>query len=359
MRGARILIVLFLLPLLAFANMASPIKEGTTVANPFLNQHVDILHENIRIVPDKDFETALFQIEYHIRSDQDGVNIPLLFYAWDFKDHFKVWVDGSAVELKEIPQNYQDLDGTPFEDFDYFFDVGSSSNTKQVTIYDRPWGGFIVTIDYLKYFETNLTKGEHLIKVEYQAKKWTDKSDWIKEYSFRYILSPAKYWRSFGTLQITLDGSHCDKRLATNLGIPKEGDPGQFATWSFSELPMEVLKVSYTPQVGILANVLISLTPIGICLICSATLMLLHWLFLRNSRSKVSEKAYWWLRLLSSLTVSFLFFVGYIYAYALIEQIIGPEFGGQFGYIFLIIVFYPVVAPLYWLVITALDRKAN
>ncbi len=42
------------------ANMASPFDEGTLGASPFISLYVDILSENIRIVPDERFETARF-----------------------------------------------------------------------------------------------------------------------------------------------------------------------------------------------------------------------------------------------------------------------------------------------------------
>ena len=33
----------------------------------------------------------------------------------------------------------------------------------------------------LQYFETNITKGKHIINVEYTAERWIDKWDWVSK----------------------------------------------------------------------------------------------------------------------------------------------------------------------------------
>lgn len=77
----------------AKANMASPFIEGTKAASAISSRHVDILHESIFIQIDENFHTAKYKVEYTIKSDVVGKQIPLLFCAVDYKDDFCVWLD--------------------------------------------------------------------------------------------------------------------------------------------------------------------------------------------------------------------------------------------------------------------------
>ncbi len=120
MRTLFISIILFT-AWLAKANMASPILRGTTGVNPFLSNHADITHERILIVPDKDFETALFRIEYTIRTDKSGEQVPLLFYASDFEDNFAVWMDDKKVFASPVSSSYRMDFGTGLKDFDSLY----------------------------------------------------------------------------------------------------------------------------------------------------------------------------------------------------------------------------------------------
>ena len=149
------------------ANMASPIIEGSLSFSPFISQHVNITHENILIIPDEKFETARFVIEYHIHAEQSGNQIPLLFYAIDFLNDFRVWLNGEEIQLSQVPEAYEVLQGTPFADFDYFFENNGTSSTRQVHIEESSSRGFYLNIDDLKFFETDLTEGNHIIRVEY------------------------------------------------------------------------------------------------------------------------------------------------------------------------------------------------
>jgi hypothetical protein len=74
--------------------MASPVKEGTLGTRPFISQYVHILHENLRITIDEDFQYADFEIEYIINAEKSGAQIPLLFYASEYYTNFEVTTDG-------------------------------------------------------------------------------------------------------------------------------------------------------------------------------------------------------------------------------------------------------------------------
>lgn len=78
--------------------MASPFIEGTKAASAISSRHVDILHESIFIQIDENFHTAKYKVEYTIKSDVVGKQIPLLFCAVDYKDDFCVWLDDRPVK---------------------------------------------------------------------------------------------------------------------------------------------------------------------------------------------------------------------------------------------------------------------
>ena len=349
-------IILFLIGRLCFANMASPIHEGTWTARPFISQYVDILKENILIVPDDKFETAQFKIEYHIKADRSGVQIPLLFYASEFKENFKIWIDDREIKLKQVPETYKKLEGTPFNDFAYFFDTKNRSETKRVLIEDSPSGGFYVSIDDLKFFETDLTEGNHIIRVEYVANKWIDRSDWVKEYSFRYALSPAKYWKSFGRLEITIDASRFDGNITTNIGAPTTGDLHSNGIWTFTSIPTEVLQISYTPCITPTAHTLLKISPTGLTLLLSIILILLHFISIRIYRKANPNKRFSWTMIVGSVIVPFLALFGYMYTFDIIDTAIGQEASRYHGYTFLIILLYPILLPMYWTIMWLVDK---
>ncbi len=102
---------------LAQANMASPIRRGTMTSTAFTSKDISILSEFIYIKIDKDYKTAKFIVEYTIQSEVTGRQIPLLFYAQDYKDSLFVWVDNQKVTIQDIPKEYTYFDNSPFSGF--------------------------------------------------------------------------------------------------------------------------------------------------------------------------------------------------------------------------------------------------
>ena len=97
-----LLIFSLLLQTSALANMANPVIEGTLGARPFVSQYVDVVHEDLSIKIDENFQYASFNVKYHINSSTDGFQIPFLFYASEYLDSFSVTIDGVKVEIQEI-----------------------------------------------------------------------------------------------------------------------------------------------------------------------------------------------------------------------------------------------------------------
>jgi len=198
--------------------MSSPIQEGTLSSSAFSSKDINILSEKINIKIDKQFKTVKFIIEYTIQSDIIGRQIPLLFYAQDYKDSFFVWVDNQRVAIQNIPYKYTHFHNSPFSGFSGVKHGNVNNNeSDEVSIHWNKNSSYVYKINDLKYFETDILKGTHKVRVEYTANVWTDISGWIKKYSFRYSLTPAKFWKSFGTLTINIQQEGEVRELSTNL----------------------------------------------------------------------------------------------------------------------------------------------
>ncbi|MBP9741274.1 MAG: hypothetical protein KBD28_11340, partial [Chitinophagaceae bacterium] len=155
--------------------MASPTKEGTMTSSAYSSKDIHILSEKILIRIDKNFNTAKFIVEYTINSDIIGTQIPLLFYAKDYKDNFSVWMDNQLVSIKPIPEQYINFYNSPFSGFKNNFEKDNSNNdSTSISWIKDSW--YIYKINELKYFETFINKGVHTVRVEYTAEAWTDAS---------------------------------------------------------------------------------------------------------------------------------------------------------------------------------------
>ena len=67
------------------------------------------------------------------RSDSAGSQVPLLFYAKDYKGAFRVWVDDKAVTLLDIP--HLTAGDSVVEKFSNAFSDGANSEKPAVTIH--------------------------------------------------------------------------------------------------------------------------------------------------------------------------------------------------------------------------------
>jgi hypothetical protein len=213
---------------------------------------------------------------------------------------------------------------------------------------------FYVTLDDLKYFETDVSEGQHTIRVEYIAENWLDRSGWINKYSFRYALSPAKYWRSFGTLEIELDGSKLSIKPTVNLGEPTSVSNG-ISTWKFTSMPKEVILVTLVPEMNSLARTLVRISPQGVMIILSLILAAIHLVaiyFYRQSH----QARYSWVVISGSIVLPLLMLISYMYSFDLIDNTIGPEATRYHGYTFIILLLYPIVMPIYWIMMWLYDR---
>jgi hypothetical protein len=345
----------FLLSVVAFAamaNMAAPWRKGTNSARPFTNQWIDILREDLTIKPGRHFRTAAYDINYHISAKKDGIRIPLLFIALDQSSDFLIEVDGKPVGLQGVPGEYT-TDHPGFRDFRYFFEEERSGNDDRVVVRDSPNGGKIYSLNALKYFTANLSKGEHDIHISYTAYRWQDLSDnWIKTYEFRYALSPANYWKSFGKFYLTIDASECSHPLELRLNKRTKVQPGTIVKHTFEGIPSEVLCLSYKPEIHGFPAVLLAIGPLGIALIIGIPLAIAHFLWVAARNRRRPEANNGWIIGIGGLFVPFVFFWTWINAYDWIDAALGPHSAGYHGYYSIgIIALSLLLVPIYFLAI--------
>lgn len=338
------------------ANMASPVRPGTYASSAFSSRNIDILHEHILLTPAKDFKTAVYSIEYLVRADSSDNHIPLLFHALDYQGDFRVYLDDRALSLQPLPEDYLQA-GTASYQMIFGTNGNNEDNAPKLIFLENDHRSYFEPGDFL-YFETDLPRGEHRIRVSYTAKAWTDRSGWVKTYSFRYSLSPARYWRSFGKLTIQLDTSLFAGALQTNLGSPASHEDSRI-NWHFNKLPADYFAISYTPPVNTLASILIGIGPLWLCILISTGLVLLHILLTRKFRERRPDARFSWILILGSIIVPFLALGSLPFAYDLIDSVIGPDAGRYHGYNFLVIVLYPFVFPVYGLILWWIDRSVK
>lgn len=350
-------LILLLIGQICIANMASPIWNGTYSGSAFSSRDIDIIKEKIYLKLDKDFKSAFYQIEYIINTDSNGKQIPLLFHAKDYKGDFKIWVDNQEVNLLDIPIGYKTIANSPFERFSNSFEQSSEKgDAKTVLVYWEKNSGFEYELNDLKYFETDLTKGEHRIRIEYTANVWTDISDWVKEYSFRYSLSPAKHWRTFGSLEITLDASDFKEALTSNLGQKTKRQDDSISVWNFSTLPADYFEIVYKPEISAFAKMMIAISPFGLTLTIGLLMALIHFIAVKKYRENKPTRKYSWVVIAGSITLPFLVLLVYIISYSIIDTAIGNEAGRYHGYTFLVMILYPFLLLAYWLAMWLADK---
>ncbi len=354
-RNYLVLFILFIYSF-SFANMANPIFEGTLGSRPFVNQFVDIVHEDLSITIDENFETARFNVKYHFNSSKEGTKIPFLFYASEYVDSFRIKLDGKEVLIKDISYDFKVPENTKFNDFSYFFESPTFNDYSSVVIKDTNNSGFYITLKDMIYFETDIPKGNHTIEVNYIATKWIDTWDWVNEYSFRYALSPAKYWKSFGTIDIQIDAKKCKEKLYSNLGSPNKGDINKIAIWNLDTIPAEILQIHYNPEISLTAKTLIKVTPLGLALILGVLLIFLHLWFIKWHRKRQPTKRFSFILIIGILFIPFLFLVTWMFSYNFIDYFIGEHAGHTHGYTFFLLVLYPFILIVYGFISWKYDK---
>lgn len=247
---SAVFVFIILLQISAKANMASPQLELLSGVSTISSRQVDILHEDLKITLDPFFNNVFFNVHYRIRTDKAGKQIPLLFVAESYKSNFIVEVDGKPVEILRIPESFYEsgrlMDYNP-----------PKIEVKPDEIYvDWPVFEKVYEKKDVQYFEVDLAQGEHSIAIRYEASAVSE--EFYGEYdivtnetSIKYLLSPAKLWKSFGGLNLTIDATNffkenTDAFIYSDFGNLSAKEPVK--RWEFDSIPQDYFYVSYQPK---------------------------------------------------------------------------------------------------------------
>lgn len=346
------LVFLFSLSFSVLGNMASPVRDGTKMGSVLSSKDIRILKENIHIKTNRYFQNAKYRVTYTIQTDTSGLQTPLLFLAMEYRNNFSVTVDNQPVKLldfhEQVTKDNLDKLLSPFSNY-FNSSIQFASNRDYRPLSYDSLHQRIQYSDNFKYFELNLSKGTHQITIEYNARVWRDLSDWITKYSFRYSLSPAKYWKSFGSLEIVLDRSDFKGSISTNLGKPTQGNLENKAVWKFSKLPEEYILIHYNPPMNQWTKFLLWVSPLGITFFFVTLTVVFHFIAIRKLKTR--KKTVIWLMLIGGLVIPFFLLFYYPLSYDLIDYSIGNDASCYHGHIGLIILLYPIALIIYGIIL--------
>ncbi|MEY4927972.1 MAG: hypothetical protein RI894_2408 [Bacteroidota bacterium] len=236
--------------------MASPylLLGHSTIPNEVLSSAaIDILHERMKItiLPSG---CAEYDVVYQIKTDNAGNQIPLLFDTQDAFENFTVKLDEAVVAIKKM---------MPVHDFST-----KRLENQNFWLFKKYYDSLQTDLKYCRmaYFELNLSKGEHTIAVHYTvtgspAYRRAEEDARLRENYFQYNLKPARFWRSFGGLDIQIFAPESEA-LRTNLGdengdfVDDMPDYNQKSTpfksgasWHFDKLPQDRFSIKYVAPI--------------------------------------------------------------------------------------------------------------
>lgn len=339
-------LVLVCAPFLLLANMASPYRGGSGVNEALTSLDIDIVSEQIQVrILDK--YRVQYRVAYNVRSDREGRQVPLVFDTKQseyrgFDMEFKVWVDGREVEVGSL-SDQNDTVKAFADSLNRFFN----------TVDDR-WNLY----NRYRYFEVDLSAGEHTIEVQYLAEAQISTWGMVKEYAFIYNLEPAHRWRSFGQLDVEVDASAFPHSVDVEFDSTVRVD--SIARWHFDSLPQDEFVIRYNPPIGTLAKVLIWIDPAGLTFLFSLLLMWWHWKAMRSYRGRYPYRRFSWVMLVGSFALMLVVSIAILLFTELTDWVIGDEASGRHGYIILfVIMIYILFQPLYLLVALGMDFVAK
>lgn len=343
-----VFISIFLFSIQAHANMAAPWIDGTSNTDIYISKDIDILKEYLTVIL-SDYYHAEFDVRYIVRSESMRMQVPFVFdtYAGNNKygrgrdDHmdFRIYLDDKEIEVQDIPYIYRE-------------------DTIREQWTTRLRNNFDLNLDDLssfKYFKLDLTEGEHMIRVRYTAGATVDLWGDVRKYTFVYNLKPAKLWKSFGGLELTIDASSVvDGEVSVNLAEGEFVD-GVYKCY-FDNLPQDEFTVICRPGISAVANFFINIGAGGLAVFIIVCLAALHMWTMRRYRKQNPGKRFSWVAIAGGLFVPFIFCFLLVYTNYFIDWIIGEHASSRHGYVFLYFFLYPVFLVIYLIPVFIVDR---
>jgi hypothetical protein len=249
----RGLLVLVALTASAHANTAKWWGEGTQPAEPGGLKDIAIEHEDLRfdMRPVPTDGTASVSATYHLDNrSAETVSTPLVFIAGSGMGDLDVAFDRAPVkshdlgdaEVARFPAAWSAPVTTPSTD-----------------------GGTPLGYDILEgrtraaAFEVSMPPGKHELVITYKATaSWRKGEAPTIVYQLGYVLSPARDWGSFGTLDVTVDVP-AGWRAAVSPALQRKGDT---LTGTFPSLPADTIGITMRAPTSALYGVMQYLLPL-------------------------------------------------------------------------------------------------
>jgi hypothetical protein len=338
--------------------MASPYDQGSNNYPAITSNQIDILKEILTIRLNPDFSSAHYTAEYFVRCDDNAEQIPLLFIAEYFKDNFKIFVDDESIEINPIEyaqlSEFFKLESNLGSTFTQQFEQGAFSNND--SDYDHR------SRNDMKFFQIDLPKGHHTIKAEYEGMAHADLWDWVRQYTFTYILEPAKHWKSFGDLEVRIINPSDRIEYTTSLGEKAFQTDDSTQIWQFKGIPADNLRIDFIPKTNMLASILLFIQPIGITFIIFMLTLWLHVKKIRHFRLANYDRKYSSPLIIGNLLIPLIVSIIYCFTYDFIDFAIGDSASHYHGYFIIgVMLFFPIFQILYsfslWMYDLTLKKK--
>lgn len=335
----KLLFLLILFPLSVFANMAKPYVDGTQHSVIFGANDCSVQSENIHITlkqMDDSYYTS-YKIKYIIESDKKQT-LPLLFIGIGLQECHKVLINGKTADIQLL------------NDSNYSFLRKEYGN--YVVKYSKDSEIHVGKSDLI-YFIAGLDEGENIICIEYDAFLEYNVFGFVRNYKLEYSLFPSKYWKSFGPINLEIELIDDLTIKKSNIGKPvienKANTNSNVAKWTLKSTDSDISLV-LSKKISPFSEVLLWLQPFGIATIVFLLLFILH---IRLLKRQKKMKAIFWIGI---VLIPILFYVTFFASFNLIDFSLGQE-TSRHGYVFLLVVTYPILAIVYGLIMWFIKKK--
>lgn len=199
MRSLPLVVLLAIIPVALWANMAeppepAPVRAGDVLGEPAGGlRSVFVEHERLAIDlrPLAKGRNAVVEATYRTRNDGGARTLQLLFVADGLRGAGEVWLDGRAVPSRRVapgplPASWRAPYETPA------LDSGTLA-------YEARHAGALA-------FQIPLAAGRHEIRVRYPAQASVfQTSELMPVWQLGYVLGPAREWGGFGRLDVRVE----------------------------------------------------------------------------------------------------------------------------------------------------------
>jgi hypothetical protein len=335
----------------------SPDYDASFTGIPILNNNVHVFNQVLTFKPDENFVSGKFTLESDFEVTSDSVNIPFLFYVFEGGNSPKfqpsnsilIWIDGKLMNNMTVADYEKNRDSILWTNFQVEID---NNNSKYRSISLDPYGMFF---DELLLFDSLIGKGYHHLKLEYLATSAAEFDRWLINRAFEFNLEHY-IKRETDEFVFKLDGSDCKKEMSFNFLGHDVQTSGEIKSWKIKTFSNKKLTVNYNPELGKFSAFLVALDPNLILILIFALLLYIHISWIIKYRKINFHKRFsvvaWLGSWLCPIIVAFL----YVFYIDFVDFTIGDD-AAENHHALLIIIFYPFVMPVYWLVISAIDIR--